>query len=82
MSGEIPLVDDGTPPRETGVYVAYVNHMHITTHAGREMLFYDAQAKRWGYLGSDQWYRGHVYGWIGPLPTMKFDLSKEGKIKG
>lgn len=32
-----------------------------------QFLFWDERAKRWGYPGSDQWYRGVVLGWIGPL---------------
>ncbi len=26
---------------------------------------------KWSYLGSDQPFRGHVYGWLGPLERLK-----------
>lgn len=63
-----PLID--------GLYICYLDNALIHTYADRKMLMW-FQGK-WGYPMSSQNYRGHVYGWIGPLPVMKFeDLPKQ-----
>ena len=60
-------VQEGNPP-VNGIYVAYVDDPHIELWAARELLqWHDG---RWSYRMSTQFYRGHVYGWIGPLPAM------------
>lgn len=56
-------------PIENGLYVAYVNPDIDLPFAEKKLLTYvDGD---WGYLGSDQIYRGHVYGYIGPLPALR-----------
>lgn len=62
------LIQEGTPSR-TGLYVAYVNG-DVSIRAERKFLMW---MDRWSYPGSDQNFRGHVYGWIGPLPTMELE---------
>jgi len=62
------LVTEGTPA-SNGLYVAYINDEHVRTHAAKRlMMWFDG---KWYYPGSDQSYRDHVYGWIGPLPAME-----------
>jgi len=65
-----PEINDGDPP-ERGTYVAYVNDEGLVRFAGRKMLNWDGQ--KWSYPMSDQRYRDHVYGWIGPLPAMRLE---------
>ena len=60
-------VHDGTPPAN-GMYVAFVNGEYIETYAARELLMWING--QWGYRKSAERYRGHVYGWIGPLPAL------------
>lgn len=68
------LMDD--TPTEPGAYVAYVNGL-MPKVADRVILHWDGE--HWCHPWSDQKYRGHVYGWIGPLPVMQLeeDQSKE-----
>lgn len=58
-------------PAIKGHYVAYVNPDVKLLAAERVFLFWDGN--RWGYPRSDQNYRGHVYGWLGPLPVMQLE---------
>lgn len=58
-------------PTINGMYVAYVHPDVTIPYAKKEFLIWIDN--RWGYCGSDQWYRGKVYGWIGPLPALKFN---------
>lgn len=62
------VVRDGDPTLQ-GVYVAYVDDEFAPRHAGRELLYWDGA--RWSHRMSTQYYRGHVYGYIGPLPAME-----------
>jgi hypothetical protein len=56
-------------PSETGIYACKVDHKFIPNLTSDEFLMWFEG--RWGYVGSDQFYRGEVYGWIGPLPRMR-----------
>lgn len=49
-------------PTEIGVYACRVPDMGFSKDIF--LLWFDG---RWSYVGSDQRYRGHVNGWIGPL---------------
>lgn len=69
---QVHLTDGGRQPPKTGLYVAYV-HEYPVPYANKIILFYDKDWNRWGYPTSDQNYRGHVYGWIGPLPALKIE---------
>lgn len=61
-------------PRIDGMYVAYVEGI-IEPYTKRELLMWVYGV--WSYPGSDQKYRGTIYGWIGPLPTPRVsDLVK------
>lgn len=64
---ELTLVDD-RDPEQLGLYVVYTNDGFTDRFAGRELLSWHG---RWYRPMSDQTYRGHVYGWIGPLPAME-----------
>lgn len=56
-------------PAQNGLYVAYVDpDMDVPFSAKLLLMWMDG---RWGYPGSDQNYRGTVYGWVGPLPAMR-----------
>ena len=61
---------DEIPPTVPGLYLIYTDPDVDVPFAKRELMMWTAE-KRWGYLGSDQYFRGHVYGWLGPIPTMK-----------
>ena len=59
-------IQEGIPIR-SGLYVAYVNGP-VEISADRVLLmWFDGQ---WFYPKSDQAYRGHIYGYLGPLPVM------------
>lgn len=63
-----PTMQTGTPV-ENGMYVAYVDpDVPGIPFAGRRLLMFIDN--RWGYLSSDQYYRGAVCGYVGPLPAM------------
>lgn len=73
MPSSIIVICDKQPPI-SGIYVAYVNGP-AERFADRMLLFWDDKAKRWCYPFSDQNYREHVYGWVGPLPTMQLEVQ-------
>ena len=60
---------DGEDPVVDGLYVAYVDPDLDIPYAQKIFLMW--MNNRWGYPGSDQKYRGNVYGWLGPIPAMK-----------
>jgi hypothetical protein len=64
-------LEQGCDPDQVGIYVAYVNDEYLKNFAQKKFLFWTGS--RWGYPMSDQNYRGHVYGWIGPLPAMRLE---------
>ena len=66
----IEYADELGIPAAKGLYVAYVNDDCNMPTAKRILLMY---VDRWCYPLSDQNYRGHVYGWVGPLPIMKLE---------
>lgn len=68
-------VEQGDPPT-AGMYVAYIEPYNPGFPVARRelLLWYDG---RWCYNGSDQFYRGVVYGWIGPLPTRRVESFLE-----
>jgi hypothetical protein len=51
-------------PIEKGVYACRVDGKMPPFHEDKFLMWFDGD---WGYLGSDQSYRGVVHGWIGPL---------------
>jgi hypothetical protein len=52
-------------PTETGVYACRVpDDIRLGLAKDVFLMWFDS---RWGYLGSDQRYRGEVLGWVGPL---------------
>lgn len=61
---------DETPPITPGLYLIYTDPDLDVPFAKRTLMMWTAE-KRWGYLSSDQYFRGHVYGWFGPIPAMK-----------
>ena len=63
------LIQDRDPTIK-GLYVAYVDG-EFPVSANRILLFWDGS--RWSYQLSDQFYRGKVYGHVGPLPFLRFD---------
>lgn len=63
-------ITDGNRPAVPGSYVAYINGPN-PNFAERKILFWDG--KRWSYPFSDQYFRCHVYGYIGPLAPMKLE---------
>lgn len=62
------IVQEGDPPRP-GSYVVYTDGTLSHRHASRVLLMWSEG--RWWYPLSDQKFRGHCYGWIGPLPAME-----------
>ena len=67
----LELNDSGDAPTKNGMYVAFVNPK-MSIHWAERMLLMFIDGK-WGYRDSDQNYRQHVYGWIGPLPAMRLE---------
>lgn len=61
---------DGTPT-EPGLYVAYVNGP-VKVAADRKLLMWMPDGG-WSYPGSDQKYRAHVYGYVGPLESLMLE---------
>jgi hypothetical protein len=51
-------------PTERGVYACRVPHELPGLYKDEFLSWING---KWGYLGSDQNYRGEVIGWIGPL---------------
>jgi hypothetical protein len=64
-----PLVD--------GLYLVYTDHDVVKRFAERRLMLWSSG--KWCYLGSDQFFRGHVYGCIGPFPSMELEdpIAKE-----
>lgn len=62
-------IQEGEPTKR-GSYVAYVNGP-IDIVADR--IFLTWMDGKWWYPLSPQAYRGHVYGFIGPLPIMPLE---------
>ncbi|WOB06516.1 hypothetical protein [Piscinibacter gummiphilus] len=60
-----PAYDSGKPTK-TGVYAVRVDDP-MGSGLMKDMFLMWIEG-RWGYLGSDQFFRGAVHGWIGPLP--------------
>lgn len=60
-------------PLLNGNYVAYIDD-DFTPHIAKRifLLWYD---NYWSYPTSDQKFRGHIYGWIGPIPNLKLTDS-------
>lgn len=65
MSGGINITE---PPPQNGWYVAYIDGA-LPRFALRRLLTWDGS--RWFFPGTDQRFRGTVYGWVGPLPLME-----------
>lgn len=52
-------------PTENGTYACRVpSEQLLGLHEDKFLMWFDG---RWSYTGSDQYYRGEVTGWIGPL---------------
>lgn len=66
----VHLQDGGVKPPSDGLYVAYVNDEHVQRYAKKMLLSYEKAWDRWSYPDADARYRGHIYGWIGPLPAL------------
>lgn len=63
----MPIIEYNTNsnPTETGVYACRVPmDVNPDLLEDKFLMWIDG---RWGYLRSDQYYRGVVLGWIGPL---------------
>ena len=57
--------NESDDPTESGVYACRVPSDHCPgLYTDIFLMWMDG---KWGYLGSDQRYRGHVAGWVGPL---------------
>lgn len=59
-------------PTENGMYVAYA----LPVDSSMEKILLMFIDGKWGYARSDQWYirsnqfyKGKIIGWIGPLPS-------------
>jgi len=54
-------------PTETGVYACRIKDDDYPHLLKDVFLFWYCKNQRWCYLSSDQYYRGKVLGWVGPL---------------
>lgn len=70
-------IQTGRPEKE-GTYVTYIDE-GVSSYPEKKLLIWDNID--WWYPCSDQFYRGIVYGWIGPLPSPKIDNLKYSKKK-
>lgn len=66
-------------PLETGLYLVYVDYPYTSNFADKRLLLW--HDGYWMHKSSDQLYRGEVYGWIGPIPAMKFSENDKLSVK-
>ncbi len=59
----------GSEPEIEGEYLCWVNPDFDVPYANKIMLMY--MNGRWWHKGSDSSYRGVVYGYAGPIPSLK-----------
>ena len=64
-------ITTGDHPKKDGMYVAYVDPDVDVPFAQKKFLIWSKG--QWGHCGSDQNFRGAVYGFIGPLPALKLE---------
>lgn len=57
-------------PDHIGVYACRVDDLQMG-HPFQKDVFLMWMDGRWSYLGSDQRFRGDVYGFVGPIPRTK-----------
>lgn len=63
-----PEYEEFGDPTETGVYACRVDHPRMSGFcADAFLMWFNGE---WGFLNSDQRFRGEVHGWIGPLPRL------------
>ena len=63
-------------PSQNGLYVAYVQPS-AELSIWPDKMFLSWYETQWYHTGSDQKYRGEVFGHLGPLPSMRMrDLKK------
>lgn len=67
MSGFI--ITEGEPS-QPGLYVTYVNG---PSDYAAKRIFLIWSSGKWFYPSSDQIYRDHIYGFIGPIPVLSFE---------
>lgn len=67
---ELAISYDGQhEPTRVGVYACRVDDLNMPGfHKDEFLMFIDG---RWWYLFSDQRYRGHVHGFVGPIPRTR-----------
>ena len=61
-------------PLKSGVYACRIPSEALPGLCEDKFLMW--YQGKWGYLGSDLWYRGKVVGWLGPLPRVH-ELKEE-----
>lgn len=54
-------------PTFTGIYACRIEDEDFVPFLKDIFLYWDNEKKKWGYPKSDQFYRGSVLGWLGPL---------------
>lgn len=63
-------------PEKTGVYACRIPDVKMPGFGTDIFLIW--MNDKWGYLGSSEWFRGEVIGWIGPLPRLHKKQDEEG----
>lgn len=56
-------------PTTNGVYACRVDNLDMPGFQKDEFLM--LHSGHWTYLGSDQRFRGELYGWVGPIPRTR-----------
>ncbi len=67
--GRVMQVEIGYRPASDGLFVCYVDNPLLPEFTDRLILM--RFKGEWTYPMSDQKYRGMIYGYLGPLPTIK-----------
>lgn len=57
-------------PLKNGHYICWVDQKGLPYANKLFLIWHDG---RWSYPSSDQFYRGHVYQFMGPLPALKLE---------
>ncbi len=76
-------VQQGDSPDATGMYIVFTESPIGDDFTDRKLLMFmkGDTPKNWWYPGSDQSFRGTIYGYIGPLPILKKSNFKKRPTK-
>lgn len=68
-------------PKKNGVYVTYIELHDEIKYKYPDKILLTYINGVWNYPRSDQFFRGNVLGWIGPLPSPTIDELNKTVVK-